>query len=423
MEPPPTVAADGHFGSGANPVDEDDRVTARRFRILQARSRGRVTGQATVGPTSIASLSGRSRAMDPSLDRYLHRIDGLEAQIWVGPSRCQLFWLRHLPSLFGAGSPSSARLARWFGIATVTPATNVTGLNLRYQAYLNLVFHRTRLAGVGHAICMPLIVAATLAALCPLRLGSWPALPGLALPVNASLLAAIGLAAWWAAWAVKERDAVWGTCGVALVAALYSLANVAYLVRPQASGVAALLAARSPGCWSVRCSRPARTSWNRCRPELPARNTGCRCGSMYLGRSDRGMAPGRCCVGAGNSPRRPGSGRSTNSSPQRGCCPYSCWNGCGNSATAQNSAPRTVPWLRPRSPVGIRPWTTSAPEEPPRYAFPPHQVPRSSRVPDPARRLRSGAGPPFAGLGVVGGLDLRGGRRRLRAGPAGGRTR
>ena len=131
----------------------------------------------------------------------------------------------------------------------MTPATNVTGLNLRYQAYLNLVFHRTRLARVGHAICMPLIVAATLAALCPLRLGSWPALPGLALPVNASLPAAIGLAAWWVAWAVKERDAVWGTCGVALVAALYALANVAYLVRPQASGVAALLG--SPVTWML----------------------------------------------------------------------------------------------------------------------------------------------------------------------------
>ena len=187
--------------------------------------------------------------MDPSFDRYLHRIDGLEAQIWVGPSRGQLFWLRHLPALFGAEPQASARLARWLGIATVTPATNVTGLNLRYQAYLNLVFHRTRLARVGHAICMPLIVAAMLAALCPLRLGSWPALPGLALPVNASLPAAIGLAAWWAAWAVKERDAVWGTCGVALAAALYALANVAYQVRPQAGGFAALLG--SPVTWML----------------------------------------------------------------------------------------------------------------------------------------------------------------------------
>ena len=131
--------------------------------------------------------------MDSSFDRYLRRVDGLEAQIWVGPSRGQLFWLRHLPALFGVHPVASGRLARWWAIATVTPATNVTVLNLRYQAYLNLVFHRTRLARVGHAICMPVIVAAMLAALCPLRLGSGPALPGLALPVNASLVGATPL--------------------------------------------------------------------------------------------------------------------------------------------------------------------------------------------------------------------------------------
>jgi hypothetical protein len=187
--------------------------------------------------------------MEPSIDRYLRRIDGLEAQIWAPPSRGQLFWMRHLPALFSPDPPASGRLARWWGIATVTPATNVTGLNLRYQAYLNLVFHRTRLARAGHAICMPLIVAATLAALCPLRLGTWPALPGLSLPVNASLLAAIGLAAWWASWAVKERDAVWGACGVALTAVLYALANMAYQARPDAAGFAALLG--SPVAWML----------------------------------------------------------------------------------------------------------------------------------------------------------------------------
>jgi hypothetical protein len=184
-----------------------------------------------------------------SVDRYLRRIDGLDAEIWVRPSRGQLFWLRHLPAMFGADPQAPGPLARWWGIATVTPATNVTGLNLRYQAYLNLVFHRTRLARAGHAICMPLIVTAALAALCPVRLGSSSALPGLALPVNASLPAAIGLAAWWAVWAVKERDAVWGMCGVALAAALYALANVAYVVRPEAGGVAAPLG--SPVAWML----------------------------------------------------------------------------------------------------------------------------------------------------------------------------
>jgi hypothetical protein len=188
--------------------------------------------------------------VDPSVDQYLRRLDGLEAQIWVRPSRGQLFWLRHLPALFGADPQPSTRLTRWWAIATVTPATNVTGLNLRYQAYLNLVFHRTRLARFGHAICMPLIVAAMMAALCPLRLGSWPAMPGLALPVNGSLPAAITLAAWWATWAVMERDAVWGLCGVALAGALYALANVAYQMRPTHGGFLVALAG-SPAVWAL----------------------------------------------------------------------------------------------------------------------------------------------------------------------------
>jgi hypothetical protein len=151
--------------------------------------------------------------------RYLDPIDGLDAEIWVAPSRGQRFWLRHAPLLFapplhpatGDRPGWPARLARWWGIATVTPSTNVTGLSLRYQSYLNDVFHRTRLARVGHAVCMPLIVTAMLAALWPLRLG----------PVTAALPAAVGLAVWWAWWAVKERDPLWGTGCLALTTVLY----------------------------------------------------------------------------------------------------------------------------------------------------------------------------------------------------------
>jgi hypothetical protein len=172
--------------------------------------------------------------MDTSTGRYLRRIDGLDAQIWVRPSRGQLFWLRHAPALFGPSADTGNALTRWWAIATVTPSTNVTVLNLRYQSYLNMVFHRTRLARLGHAVCMPVIVTAMLAAWCPLRLGSLPALPGLAVPVNASLPAAAVLGTWWLSWAVKERDPLWGTCGLVLVAVLYALANAAYQLRPHA---------------------------------------------------------------------------------------------------------------------------------------------------------------------------------------------
>ncbi|MFG2043885.1 hypothetical protein [Dactylosporangium sp. NPDC048998] len=179
--------------------------------------------------------------MDGSIDRYLRRVDGVAAEIWVAPSRGQLFWLRHAPAWFAPAVEGGSPLARWWAIATVTPSTNVTVLNLRYQAYLNLIFHRTALARVGHAVCMPLIVASMLAACCALPLGS--------LPVNTSLPAAAGLAVWWLWWAVKERDPLWGASGVVLVAALYALANAAYELRPHAIAGSALLA--QPLAWVV----------------------------------------------------------------------------------------------------------------------------------------------------------------------------
>jgi len=156
------------------------------------------------------------------VDGYLGRVEGIEAQIWVAPSRGQLFWLRHAPALCGS---STGRFARWWGIATVAPSTNVTVLNLRYQSYLNNVFHRTRLARVGHAVCMPVIVASMLAVLCPVRLGSAPG-------VNASLPAAVGLAVWWSVWAVKERDPLWGGCCVVLAAGLYAVVNTVPVPAP-----------------------------------------------------------------------------------------------------------------------------------------------------------------------------------------------
>jgi hypothetical protein len=148
--------------------------------------------------------------MDGPTARYLHPIAGLEAAMWVPPSRGQLFWLRRAPALFAPARGTGRGPARWWAIATVTPSTNVTGLNLAYQSYLNHVFHRTRLARVSHAACMPLIVTALLALL---------------YPVHAALPGAFTLAAWWAYWAVKERDPVWGGCAVGLAAALCLLAQ------------------------------------------------------------------------------------------------------------------------------------------------------------------------------------------------------
>jgi hypothetical protein len=148
--------------------------------------------------------------MDRPTAQCLRPIRGLDAVMWVPPSRGQLFWLRRAPSLFAPAQGTGRGLVRWWAIATVTPSTNVTGLNLAYQAYLNHVFHRTRLARAGHVACMPVVVTALLALL---------------YPAHATLPGAVALAVWWAYWAVKERDPVWGGCAVGLAAALYPLAQ------------------------------------------------------------------------------------------------------------------------------------------------------------------------------------------------------
>ena len=148
--------------------------------------------------------------MDGPAAQYLDPIAGLDAVMLVPPSRGHLFWLRRAPALFAPARGTGRGLARWWAIATVVPGTNVTGLNLAYQSYLNHVFHRTWLARAGHAACMPVIVTTLLALL---------------YPVHATLPGALALAAWWAYWAVKERDPVWGGCAVGLAAALYPLAQ------------------------------------------------------------------------------------------------------------------------------------------------------------------------------------------------------
>ena len=78
---------------------------------------------------------------------------------------------RYRPVYEARFAPDESPLdVRWWAIATVTPSTNVTGLNLPYRAYLDAVFHRTRLARLGHAVCLPVIVTALLAALGPIHL-------------------------------------------------------------------------------------------------------------------------------------------------------------------------------------------------------------------------------------------------------------
>ena len=58
----------------------------------------------------------------------------------------------------------------------------------------------------------------------------------------------MALAVWWTWWAVKERDALWGACSVALAAVLFALANVYAHWGPHAIGGVAI---GSPLAWML----------------------------------------------------------------------------------------------------------------------------------------------------------------------------
>ena len=285
--------------------------------------------------------------MDGPNAQYLRPIAGLDAAMWVPPSRGQLFWLRRAPALFAPARGTGRGLARWWAIATVAPGTNVTGLNLAYQSFLNHVFHRTRLARVGHAACMPVIVTALLALL---------------YPVHGTLPGALVLAAWWAYWAVKERDLVWGGCAVGLAAALYPLAQALGQL-----GAASRRAWRSrgPGCCSPRAAGRIAHPGAAATASYPLGALDTACGvPARAGRRATRQVPS--CAAPASLPRRPSSAPLTKSGMTR----------CG--------ARPGGPFPPARSRAATPRLTTSAPAAPRRCA------PRS-RVYGRARRLPASA--------------------------------
>ena len=284
----------------------------------------------------------------------------------VPPSRGQLFWLRRAPALFAPVRGTGRGLARWWAIATVAPGTNVTGLKLASQSYLNHVFHRTRLARVGHAACMPVIVTALLALL---------------YPVHGTLPGALALAAWWAYWAVKERDPVWGGCAVGLAAALYPLARaLGQLGAAEPSRLA------QPWAWLLLAG--ALQAGSHILEPLPPRVTR----SVHwippaeylLGAAATATRQVPCCAAPASLPRRPSSAPLTKSSPRPGCCRCSCLKCSGCSGTTRCGARPGGPFPPARSRAETPRLTTSVPAAPRRCA------PRS-RIYGRARRQPVGA--------------------------------
>src|SRR5271170_7511280 len=102
-------------------------------------------------------------------DRPAFEAGAPAAWLYVAPTREMLFWSRALAWLVAPGRRDSPlrRLAR---VALVTPTAHLCNLSVQFQSYLFDIFHQTRMARVGHVVCMPVIPLMMLAALAPVRL-------------------------------------------------------------------------------------------------------------------------------------------------------------------------------------------------------------------------------------------------------------
>ncbi len=146
-------------------------------------------------------------------DPRLSYIPGVDAEIFVPPSREQWFWVEKLPSLFAPTPGRESAFARWYAVFTVVPSTNVTNFSLQYQSYLNDIFHTTWVARLGHAVAMPCIVTLMLM-IARVLLGEW-----------AAVTVASVFALWWLVWARLERDVVWGGALLLLAASVYGVSR------------------------------------------------------------------------------------------------------------------------------------------------------------------------------------------------------
>ena len=86
--------------------------------------------------------------------RPLDEARGAAPQVLASPTPEMARWAKRMRGTLEPGA--------WAGVMLVTPLAHVATQSLRFQTYLFAVFHRTRVARVGHWICMPMIVLAAL---------------------------------------------------------------------------------------------------------------------------------------------------------------------------------------------------------------------------------------------------------------------
>lgn len=190
------------------------------------------------------------------------------AEAFVAPGPEQRFLTRRFTWLYAPQDGRGNLLARAWHVFAVAPYAHTTFMNLDYQAYLYDIFHTTKTARFGHQSCMPPNVFMMLVALMQFPV----------LGLNAGLVLAAVLTAWYVALGVQWRYYAWGAVMAVLMTGMYAGA-VAYF---QAFAYPDLAArpwyaptplAYNPFLWMGVCSFLQALSHGP-EPKLPPRVTG-----------------------------------------------------------------------------------------------------------------------------------------------------
>jgi hypothetical protein len=119
------------------------------------------------------------------------------------------FWLRALPRFLAPRAPPRG-IVRWLHGALVVPNVVFVSASPEYQTYLVLIFHRSRVAQLGHLICVPLGATLMLATAAHAH------------PIAGAALGVV-FGAWWALVALLQRRWLWALVNVALATGLATI--------------------------------------------------------------------------------------------------------------------------------------------------------------------------------------------------------
>jgi len=146
-----------------------------------------------------------------SLNDYLRPEQGVEAEMFVAPSKEAQFLLKHVPWLVSPPDKSGSALSRFIRMTMVAPFTQMTFVSFDLQAFLFGVFHQSIVAQTGHFLFMVAVNFFLMVGLSSFDVG----------PITAAHVFTAGLLLWYGVVARSVGLWAWFLVSVLCTAALF----------------------------------------------------------------------------------------------------------------------------------------------------------------------------------------------------------